>query len=290
MKNILAALLMAFFAGDAFGLEIEMPTAARQGGIFKIVIKDPQGAVGSYKVNFLKKDFTAFLQDATTHIAVIPVDVWTLPGKHSIGIYHYYGDSELHRGSIEIKKFKFPEQKTIINQLAPSVKENSRRALERKKLDSIYTQDSFLRYFDDGVTFKMPVADHISAPSPFGIVRWYKYPKQKPVKTHHYGIDYPAIIGTAVLAAESGEVRFVEDLLYEGKTIILDHGYGLFSIYAHLSKVLVKEGDVVTKGSNIALSGNTGRVRGKHGGANLHFGINIKGVWVDPKLFLGGGK
>jgi len=89
--------------------------------------------------------------------------------------------------------------------------------------------------------------------------------------SQHNGVDIAADIGTAVVAAGDGVVSSVEVVSGYGVTVVLDHGGGLKSIYAHLSSTQVRVGDVVRVGEVIALSGDTGRVTGAH----LHFEINV---------------
>lgn len=100
--------------------------------------------------------------------------------------------------------------------------------------------------------------------------------------TFHTGVDLIAPQGTPVLAAAGGIVSAVEYQAEYGNLIDVDHENGLTSRYAHLSKSMVKIGDVVMKGQNIALVGQTGRVTGPH----LHFEVREKGVPLNPNRFL----
>lgn len=102
----------------------------------------------------------------------------------------------------------------------------------------------------------------------------------------HTGVDLIAPAGTAVLAAAGGVVSAVEYQAEYGNTVDVDHENGLTSRYAHLSKSMVKVGDVVMKGQNIALVGATGRVTGPH----LHFEVREKGIPLNPNKFLSLGK
>lgn len=98
----------------------------------------------------------------------------------------------------------------------------------------------------------------------------------------HEGVDFMADTGTAVHAAGGGIVVFVDHYASYGNMIDVDHGNGLMSRYAHLSKSLVKVGDVVMKGQKIAEVGNTGRSTGAH----LHFEVRLNGVPKNPAHYL----
>ena len=98
----------------------------------------------------------------------------------------------------------------------------------------------------------------------------------------HEGIDFLADLGTPVSAAAGGVVQFAGFHPQYGFMIDIDHGNDLVTRYAHLSKLFVKEGDVVLRGRKLALSGSTGRSTGPH----LHFEVRFRGAAQDPKKFL----
>jgi murein DD-endopeptidase MepM/ murein hydrolase activator NlpD len=98
----------------------------------------------------------------------------------------------------------------------------------------------------------------------------------------HQGLDYAVPPGTPVDALNSGTVLLARPLFFEGDCVVLDHGQGLLTIYMHLSKIEVKEGDAVAGGQKIALSGGTGRATGPH----LHVAVRWQGVYVDPATLL----
>jgi len=104
--------------------------------------------------------------------------------------------------------------------------------------------------------------------------------------TFHTGVDIIASPGTPVMAAAGGVVSTVAFVPEYGNIVDVDHDNGLTSRYAHLSKSLVKVGDVVMKGQKIALVGATGRVTGPH----LHFEVREKGIPLNPNKFLSLGK
>jgi murein DD-endopeptidase MepM/ murein hydrolase activator NlpD len=98
------------------------------------------------------------------------------------------------------------------------------------------------------------------------------------VASTHTGVDISAPAGTPVRAANAGRVVLAAELYFSGKTVIIDHGLGVFTFYGHFSKILVKRGDLVKKGEMIAEVGQTGRSTGPH----LHWSVRILDSRVDP--------
>jgi len=98
----------------------------------------------------------------------------------------------------------------------------------------------------------------------------------------HEGIDFPAEVGTPIVAAASGKVIFADWHPAYGKMVEIDHGNGIVSRYAHTSAMFVKEGDLVVRGQKIAAVGSTGRSTGPH----LHFEVRLNGVPQNPARFL----
>ena len=98
----------------------------------------------------------------------------------------------------------------------------------------------------------------------------------------HRGLDYRARKGTPVHAANSGEVVLARELFYEGNCVVIDHGQHVMTLYMHLSKIEVGEGEGVKKGQQIGLSGATGRVTGPH----LHLAVRWEGAYLNPASLL----
>ncbi|MFN7998894.1 MAG: M23 family metallopeptidase [Bryobacteraceae bacterium] len=114
--------------------------------------------------------------------------------------------------------------------------------------------------------------------SHFADVRSYIYKGKKVDQQVHLGFDLAVTQHVPVIAANDGKVLWAADLGIYGNCIVLDHGYGLQSIYGHLSKFDVKQGDLVKKGQTIARSGSTGLAGGDH----LHFSMQVDGVQINP--------
>jgi murein DD-endopeptidase MepM/ murein hydrolase activator NlpD len=112
----------------------------------------------------------------------------------------------------------------------------------------------------------------------FGIARVFN----GTVQSTHQGLDFRVSSGTSVAAVNSGRVLLARSLFFEGNCVVIDHGQGLLTLYLHLSKFSVKEGDEVSKGQPIGLSGGTGRATGPH----LHLAVRWQGVYLDPQVLL----
>jgi murein DD-endopeptidase MepM/ murein hydrolase activator NlpD len=98
------------------------------------------------------------------------------------------------------------------------------------------------------------------------------------LRSPHNGEDITAEAGTAVLATNDGVARLIVDHYFSGKGVFLDHGLGLYSMYFHLSEILVREGQRVSRGQVIGKVGASGRTTGPH----LHWGIRLNGARVNP--------
>ena len=97
-------------------------------------------------------------------------------------------------------------------------------------------------------------------------------------RSPHSGTDFQAALGTPVKAPNGGRIALVSDLYFSGNTIILNHGQGLYSLFAHLSTVSVSEGDLVGHGDVLGRVGSTGRVTGPH----LHWSVRLNESRIDP--------
>lgn len=150
---------------------------------------------------------------------------------------------------------------------------------ERRQVRGALAEDLRKAYWKTG--FMQPVSGRISGK--FGGQRIMNGRKMNP----HAGTDIAAPLGTPVAAAGDGKVVLTAgDLFYSGNVVVIDHGYGLQTIYAHLNKITVQKGQKVKKGEIIGEVGKTGRVTGPH----LHWGASLKGIRFNPfsLLRLGG--
>ncbi|HEX7562249.1 MAG TPA: M23 family metallopeptidase [Bradyrhizobium sp.] len=125
-------------------------------------------------------------------------------------------------------------------------------------------------------SFAPPVNAEISGV--FGVERVFN----GSVQSTHQGLDFRVPSETSVAAVNGGHVILARPLFFEGNCVMIDHGQGLLTLYLHLSKFSVKEGDEVSKGQPIGLSGGTGRATGPH----LHLAVRWQGVYLNPQGLL----
>lgn len=126
------------------------------------------------------------------------------------------------------------------------------------------------------LAFILPARGSLS--SNFGLRRFFNDEPRSP----HAGIDVAVARGSPVKASAGGTVLEVADYFFNGKTVFVDHGNGLITMYCHLDRFNVKNGDTVKKGQLLGLSGETGRATGPH----LHWSVILNGAMIDPQLFL----
>lgn len=143
--------------------------------------------------------------------------------------------------------------------------------------EALLKRDAFKTLSTDALwngSFLRPVDASIRLTAAFAGTRRFN---RGPVKTHR-GADFGAPQGTPIKAINSGRVILARSLFYDGNMVTIDHGQGLLSLYLHLSKMNVKEGDTVSAGQTIGASGSTGRSSGPH----LHLQVKWSGTDIDP--------
>lgn len=141
---------------------------------------------------------------------------------------------------------------------------------EKELLNQIYTNSTLDRAFFTE-PFQKPLNSKIT--STYGKRRVFNDKKD----SWHSGIDFRARKPTPVPSSNRGKVAFAGNLFFNGNTVILDHGLGVFTMYCHLSKILAQEGEILPKGEVLGLSGNTGRSSAPH----LHWGVRVHDNWIN---------
>lgn len=150
----------------------------------------------------------------------------------------------------------------------------SQRAINDKRIRTALKDTAKERLWEG--TFNRAVMG--SPTSSYGEQRSYSFNGREISRSSHDGIDLAAVANTVVRAANSGRVVFAEELGIYGNTVLIDHGFGLSTLYGHLSSITVAVGDRVAKDDQIGRSGMTGLAGGDH----LHFEVRLQGEPVTP--------
>jgi len=200
------------------------------------------------------------------------------PGSSRLEIEGRTPSGQVRRESlgVPVDDKTFPIERLTVPSRYATPPEAVRQRIRREKarLAQIYAMRT-RRPFPDRPFIKPVAGDPTSR---FGVRRFFNGKLRDP----HSGLDLKAAPGTSVKASAGGRVVLADDLYYSGKLVIVDHGAGLFTLYAHLSRLEVREGDELSQGQILGLSGSTGRVTGPH----LHWGAKIGDRPFDPRALL----
>ena len=207
--------------------------------------------------------------------ALLPVDISTPPGKYPLTIEYehiHHGTKKVITIQVEVHPYEFPvEELTLPEKMVTFPEEILKRIQDEKKaVDAVFEETNMSLLWNGG--FIKPVEGDIVGL--FGSRRILNGEE----RSRHMGVDIRGKEGTPIRSANSGRVALASDFYLLGSTVILDHCQGVFTIYCHLSKTAVKEGQQVAKGSLVGEVGATGRATGPH----LHWGAVICGTRVDP--------
>lgn len=205
---------------------------------------------------------------------LIGVDLEKPPGKYEWKVtWPGTAGSELSCSvPIAVRAGKFPTEHLKVEQqyVEPDAEQQKRAEEDQKKLRAIYDTVTPERLWDG--KFQLPLKG-VTAGGNFGRRRVLNGEARSP----HAGVDFPAAAGTPVFASQSGKVVLAEELYYAGNTVVIDHGFGIYTLYCHLSTIRATVGDNVEAGDEIGRVGATGRVTGPH----LHWGLTIQHARVN---------
>ncbi len=217
------------------------------------------------------------LRTADGLFALVGISLDARPGLHNLQV-RATGDATAANftTAFEVKAKAYPAQHLKINPrfLAPSPADQER--IERETPIIIKAREHWSDAPPENLVLQTPAAGRLS--SNFGLRRVLNGEARAP----HAGLDVAVPTGTPVYAAAAGRVLNTGDYFYAGQTVFVDHGQGVITVYLHLSRIDVREGDAVARGATLGAVGATGLVTGPH----LHWGVLLNGVYVDPALFL----
>lgn len=236
--------------------------------------KEPRGTLAGTKLSFLKTN--------GIWITTYGIDIKKTLGNYRLTIRGAYPD--LFDKYITVNRKVFPITRLVITKelqakgyTATSVEENI-VGQEGQELSQILNAYNPIAYFTKSFVYPL---DKIDISGNFGNIR-----KNGNIKLQHLGVDLDADVGEPVSAINDGKVVFMKNLTNDGKTVVIDHGLGIYSLYLHLNEFKVSLGDMVKRGDIIATVGNTGYSLGSH----LHLSVKINNgtslASVDPLRFI----
>ncbi len=210
--------------------------------------------------------------------ALIGIDLTVDPGAHPVTIRAEGADGTVDERTyvLEVEPKEFATRNLTVNPnfVDPPAEVIERIQREARQLAAIFPVASAARLWRGG--FVRPVPG--DATSAFGRRSVFNGQPRSP----HSGADFRAAEGTPIRAPNAGLVVLAADLYFSGNVVIIDHGWGLYSYFAHLSAIDVAEGDQVRQGDTVGKVGATGRVTGAH----LHWTVRLNDARVDPVALL----
>jgi len=253
--------------------------AGQQGQAIRLSVPD---AAGIEKVEIRWRDKTIpYTHLGTEWVSVIGVDLELKPGSYAGDVRITRNGMVEHRAvTFTVKKVNFPTQRLqVADEYVALSPENTDRALkEAKELDEIHNTISGPAMWKD--PFIVPIPGGVG--SSFGKRRVFNGESRNP----HAGAYLSATTGTPIRSTNRGRVVLAKDLFFTGNTVIVDHGLGIYTLYAHLSRIDVAKDAIVERSQVIGLAGATGRVTGPH----LHWGARVQNTRVDPFSLINLGK
>jgi murein DD-endopeptidase MepM/ murein hydrolase activator NlpD len=199
------------------------------------------------------------------YFTYLPISIKTKPGKYTI-----------EGQTLQIKAKTFETDRLTVSKQQAAMRQDTKRInADQKKIN--LARSTSAPTFASTEAFMIPAKGRLS--TPYGYTRYVN----GEYAGSHTAIDLAAPTGTEVRATNDGRIILADALYLTGNSIYMDHGMNLFSQYAHLSKLLVKTGDIVKKGDVIGLVGSTGFSTGPH----LHFTFWVGNNSVNPNLFFG---
>ncbi|WP_024693964.1 peptidoglycan DD-metalloendopeptidase family protein [Pseudomonas syringae] len=210
-------------------------------------------------------------EQGTRWLAIVGIPLTVKPGAQQITS----GGRSL---GFTVGTKKYPEQRITLKnkrQVNPNAEDNTR--IESELAEQIRAYRSFSPGTPSNLILDKPVNGPLS--SKFGVRRFFNGEERNP----HAGLDFAVPAGTPIKSPAAGKVILIGDYFFNGNTVFVDHGQGFISMFCHMSKIDVKQGDIVPRGGVVGKVGSTGRATGPH----MHWNVSLNDARVDPAIFIG---
>ncbi len=246
------------------------------GGVAVIeIVGASKGKPPTPTAHYLNKPVLVTPTDAGQWVAIVGIPL-TAPLEPQVLEVTLGGKKTTQTFTIRDKKYR--EQRITLKtnkHVDLSPEDLARFEREKKLQDEAYQQ--FSAHLPSNLLLDRPVKGPLS--SPFGLKRFFNDQPRAP----HSGLDFAVPTGTPIQAPAAGRVILVGDYFFNGKTVFIDHGQGMISMFCHLSVIGVKTGESIARGQVLGQVGATGRVTGAH----LHWNVSLNDARVDPAIFIG---
>ena len=255
----------------ALAIALQVSVAARHvqpGELVVMTITVPRG-VDRVRVSAFHSELTPFETDRLEWRVLVGIDLATSPGTYPVKIDA--GDEHTSYALV-VRPKEFRTRRLTVDEgfVTPPPSEEARIRQEAELLDRTWRSSVPQRLW--GQQFVRPVPDPSN--SAFGSRSIFNGRARSP----HSGADFLSPEGRPIHAPAAGRIVIAQNLYFSGNTVVIDHGLGLFSLLAHLSRIEVHAGDRVQAGQLLGLVGATGRVTGPH----LHWAVRAAGARIDP--------
>jgi hypothetical protein len=273
-----ALLLLPQVAGADLLSAAVSPREARQGEILVVRVTVPE-APETLDGSFAGQPLLFVAEQDGTYRALVGIDLAHPPGTYAVTLHWRPPQGHLTRAlPVRVRDGAFPLQRLTLppRMVDPDPADLARIREEQELLEALFTQRATTAHFAG--PFVLPVDSTFPAAGTFGRRRILNGQPRSP----HTGEDFPAPVGTPVRAANRGRVAYAGEMYFAGKSVVLDHGLGLFTLYYHLDGIAVEADGVVERGHLLGRVGATGRVTGPH----LHWGARLGQSRVDPTALL----
>ncbi|UVE16782.1 peptidoglycan DD-metalloendopeptidase family protein [Pseudomonas sp. LS44] len=237
------------------------------GGVAVVPLGDGQTAP---QARYDGKPVLVVKEDGRRWIAIVGIPLTVRPGGQTLE-----ADGRALRFAVGAKQYA--EQRiTLKNQRQVNPLPEDLKRIERELAEQTRAYRNFSSNTPSNLLLDRPVDGPLS--SRFGVRRFFNGEERNP----HAGLDFAVAAGTPIKAPAAGKVTLIGDYFFNGKTVFVDHGQGFISMFCHLSKVDVRPGQQLPRGTVLGRVGATGRATGPH----MHWNISLNDARVDPAIFI----
>ena len=268
MRLLCLLLLCLALPAQAEGFLTRLLHKPVPGGVAVLALPEQTQPPG---VHYQNKPVLVIREDSQRWIAIVGIPLSVQPGTQQI-------EANGRLLDFQVGPRHYREQRiTLKNQQQVNPDQQNLARIERELAEQSTAYRQFSARQPSNLLFDKPVDGPLS--SPFGLRRFFNGEERNP----HSGLDFAVPAGTPIRAPAAGKVILLGDYFFNGKTVFVDHGQGLISMFCHLSRIEVQTGQELPRGGVIGRVGATGRATGPH----LHWNVSLNDARVDPSIFIG---